>query len=280
MITFIKGDIFNSPAQVITNTVNTEGVMGKGIALAFKKRFPGMYEAYKRKCESGEFNVGNLMLYKEKNKWILLFPTKKEWRKNSKMEYIESGLAKLADNWDKLGIHSIALPKLGCGNGGLEWREVKALMIKYLSRIPIDVYIYTDEYKDKAVVPDNISELEKWGRGELELEGYDLFKHNVINELNDKRRVILPEGHFCELDDDDNVVIDGEKVMESEIIWAWNFVRNSKVVSKEDIEKKGEECLYPILELMIVLHYASRIYASKDDGNYSREPNAYQYIAA
>ena len=128
MITYIKGNIFESPAQVITNTVNTQGVMGKGIALEFKKRYPEMFKCYKEKCDAKEFKTGSLMLYKEYDKWILLFPTKSEWRKKSELSYIEKGLRKFADNLDKQGINSIAFPKLGCGNGGLDWKDVKPLM--------------------------------------------------------------------------------------------------------------------------------------------------------
>ena len=90
MIEYIEGDLFNSPAQVLVNTVNTIGVMGKGIALSFKKRYPGMFEAYRTACEKHQLMIGKLMLYYAPDHWILLFPTKMNWRNPSKIEYLET----------------------------------------------------------------------------------------------------------------------------------------------------------------------------------------------
>lgn len=142
MIKYLEGDIFTSPAQVIVNTVNTVGVMGKGIALSFKKAYPEMYKAYREACEDNTFHMGKLMLWREVDHWILLFPTKENWRNPSKLEYIEQGLKKFVETYFEMGITSIAFPRLGCGNGGLDWNDVKALMEKYLKPLPIDVYIY------------------------------------------------------------------------------------------------------------------------------------------
>src|SRR5690349_16891779 len=94
MITYIHGDIFESSAQVLVNPVNTAGAMGKGLALAFKKRYPAMFEAYRTRCENGQFQVGDLWLYKTSDKWILNFPTKRHWREKSTLEIIETGLKK------------------------------------------------------------------------------------------------------------------------------------------------------------------------------------------
>lgn len=90
---------------------------------------------------------GKLYLWRKSEKWILLFPTKVHWRNPSKLEYIELGLKKFVDNWKKLGINSIAFPRLGCGNDNLNWNDVRPLMEKYLKDLPIDVYIYVDNYK-------------------------------------------------------------------------------------------------------------------------------------
>lgn len=150
MIKYLEGDIFTSPAQVIVNTVNIIGVMGKGIALSFKQAYPEMFQAYKKACESKTFKMGNLMLWREIDHWVLLFPTKENWRNPSKLEYIEQGLKKFADNYMKMGINSIAFPRLGCGNGGLNWQDVKPLMEMYLKPLPIDIYIYVREYNDSV----------------------------------------------------------------------------------------------------------------------------------
>ena len=90
--------------------------MGKGIALQFKKKYPEMFTAYQRVCEKRQIDTGKLYLWKSPEKWVLMFPTKKHWRNPSRMEYIESGLQKFVDNYERLGIESIAFPKLGCGN--------------------------------------------------------------------------------------------------------------------------------------------------------------------
>jgi O-acetyl-ADP-ribose deacetylase (regulator of RNase III) len=143
MILYVKGNLFQSPAQVLVNTVNTVGVMGRGIALEFKQLFPEMYRQYRNMCEQGKFEIGMLWLYKSDNKWVLNFPTKRHWRQPSRTEYIEAGLKKFVSTYSELEIHSVAFPALGCGNGQLDFREqVQPLMKQYLSSLPIDVFIY------------------------------------------------------------------------------------------------------------------------------------------
>lgn len=145
MIKYIKGDLFSSPAQVLVNTVNLDGVMGKGIALKFKKLYPEMFKKYQSFCENKMLEIGKLWLYKSETKWILNFPTKIHWRNPSKIEYIEKGLQKFVAMYREKNITSIAFPKLGCGNGGLKWEDVKPLMDHYLKNLPIDIYVYEDE---------------------------------------------------------------------------------------------------------------------------------------
>src|SRR5688572_19031838 len=116
MITYVKGSIFASPARVLVNTVNTEGVMGKGIALRFKQVYPEMFTQYQQLCERGRITIGKLWLYKTSHKWILNFPTKRTWRQPSQIGFIEAGLSKFSQEFVDLKIHSIAFPALGCGN--------------------------------------------------------------------------------------------------------------------------------------------------------------------
>ena len=142
MLKYVKGDIFNSPAQVLVNTVNTVGVMGKGIALSFKKKYPEMFTTYRKACDKHQLIIGKLMLWYGPDHWILNFPTKEHWRNPSKMEYIEKGLMAFQRKYADYNITSIAFPKLGCGNGELDWKQVKPLMERYLKELPIDVYIY------------------------------------------------------------------------------------------------------------------------------------------
>lgn len=150
MINYIKGDIFDSPAQVIVNPVNTVGVMGKGLALSFKQRYPEMFQAYRTACEKHLLTVGKLMLWRAPDHWILLFPTKENWCHPSKLSYIEKGLIKFTETYANKNITSVAFPKLGCGNGELDWNKVKPLMEKYLEHLPINVYIYFAPGQDSA----------------------------------------------------------------------------------------------------------------------------------
>ncbi len=159
MLTYIEGDLFCSPAQVLVNTVNTVGVMGKGIALEFKKRYPEMFETYKKQCDKHNLTIGRLMLWYAPDHWILQFPTKEHWRNPSKLEYIEKGLMAFVRKYADYNITSIAFPKLGCGNGELNWTDVKAVMEKYLKDLPIDVYIYLGKC-EKEQKPEHRSQIE------------------------------------------------------------------------------------------------------------------------
>ncbi len=132
----IEGNIFESKCQTIVNTVNCEGVMGKGIALEFKNRYPDMFKSYHKLCIQNLIKPGILQLYSKSSPWILNFPTKLHWRLPSKLEYIELGLKKFASEYNLKNINSIAFPKLGTMNGGLDWVEVKSLMYRYLQ--PLD----------------------------------------------------------------------------------------------------------------------------------------------
>jgi O-acetyl-ADP-ribose deacetylase (regulator of RNase III) len=139
------GDIFDAQTHVIVNTVNCRGVMGKGLALAFKQKYPAMFPVYQQECKTGKLRIGRPSLYKQSTPWILNFPTKDHWKPPSKIEYLEKGLEYFVANYKKAGIKSIAFPKLGAQNGKLSWDEVGPLMAKYLSHLDIDVYIYIAE---------------------------------------------------------------------------------------------------------------------------------------
>lgn len=149
MIKYIKGTVFNSNAKTIVNTVNCSGIMGAGIALEFKLRYPEMYEEYVKHCENEEMKLGIPKIYEYSDKrWIMNFPTKGHWRFPSKIKWIEDGLKYFVANYKKRNIESIAFPKLGTHNGGLEWDEIKIIMEKYLSQVDIPVYICLDEINE------------------------------------------------------------------------------------------------------------------------------------
>lgn len=137
------GDMFESPAQTLVNTVNTEGVMGKGIALQFKQRYPDMFEDYVERCARREVQLGRPYIYKERlYPWIVNFPTKKHWRSISRLEDIEAGLDYLHAHYLEWGVTSLAVPPLGCGEGGLEWRVVGRVLYERLGQFEIPVTLY------------------------------------------------------------------------------------------------------------------------------------------
>jgi len=158
MIEFKKGDILNENAEALVNTVNTEGVMGKGIALEFKESFPENFKLYKIACDNGTLTTGKMLITPtnrlDNPKYIINFPTKKHWRYPSKIEYIKEGLIDLESVIKKYEIKSIAVPPLGCGNGKLNWKDVKPLIENTLNKIKdIKAIVYEpskEAYKEKS----------------------------------------------------------------------------------------------------------------------------------
>lgn len=146
VINFEIGNIFESKAEALINPVNTKGVMGKGLALQFKQKFPKNFIYYKEKCNLNQLDIGtDLIYYKENGKIIINFPTKQDWRQPSKLEFIQIGLLKLKELILKEKITSIAIPPLGAGNGGLNWNTVKEELINFsnnLHEIDINIFIY------------------------------------------------------------------------------------------------------------------------------------------
>jgi O-acetyl-ADP-ribose deacetylase (regulator of RNase III)/uncharacterized protein YwgA len=143
MITVRVGDIFESEAQTLVNTVNCVGVMGKGIALEFRKRFPEMHEDYVQRCQAGQVRLGRPYLYKTlTTPWILNFPTKDHWRSVARLQDIVQGLQFVGQHCREWGIASLAVPPLGCGEGQLEWRVVGPTLYRHLKRlgIPVDLF--------------------------------------------------------------------------------------------------------------------------------------------
>lgn len=143
-IVFIKGNLFASKHQTLVNTINCVGIMGAGVALEFKYRFPLMFSEYVKHCEEKRINIGKLWVYSvpNSNRKILNFPTKYHWKYPSKIEYLEAGLTKFIETYQEKGITSIAFPLLGAQNGGLDPEQVKNIMFKFLSECPIPIEIY------------------------------------------------------------------------------------------------------------------------------------------
>ena len=143
MVKVVMGDMFESKAQTLVNTVNCVGIMGKGIALEFKKRFPDMFEDYVKRCEAKQVRLGRPYLFKRLlPPWILNFPTKNHWRSVSRLQDIIEGLRYLQQHYKEWGIISLAVPPLGCGHGQLEWRVVGPTLYRHLKALDIPVELY------------------------------------------------------------------------------------------------------------------------------------------
>lgn len=152
MIRYTTGNIMDSSAEALVNTVNTVGVMGKGIALQFKQAFPHNYEVYKNACANGQLTTGKIIAVKDSElllgeRLIINFPTKQHWKMPSKYEYIESGLTALVAYLKGHAVKSLAMPALGCGNGGLEWQKVKLMIEQHLAGLDIAVWVYEPKVK-------------------------------------------------------------------------------------------------------------------------------------
>jgi O-acetyl-ADP-ribose deacetylase (regulator of RNase III) len=153
----VEGDMFFSEMQTLTISVNTVGIMGKGLASRAKYQFPDVYVKYQDVCRQKQLQMGQPYLYQRElflddeaaslltpnsNKWFLLFATKNHWKQHSDLAGIENGLKWILNNYKHLGIKSLAMPALGCGLGGLEWRDVGPLMCQYLAKLDVPVAIY------------------------------------------------------------------------------------------------------------------------------------------
>jgi O-acetyl-ADP-ribose deacetylase (regulator of RNase III) len=140
MIESGSGDLLDADVEALVNTVNTVGVMGKGLALQFKRRFPANFATYAAACKRGEVEIGRMLVVETEEptgpRYIINFPTKKHWRDPSRLEYVTAGLSALIDEVQARGIRSIAVPPLGCGNGGLAWSDVEPLIERAVAGLP------------------------------------------------------------------------------------------------------------------------------------------------
>lgn len=260
MIEYVEGNIFDSPAQVIVNTVNTVGVMGKGLALEFKNRYPQMFEKYKAACEKHTFAIGKLMLISAPDHMLLLFPTKENWRYPSKLSYIEQGLKHFCDNYAQRGITSIAFPKLGCGNGELDWDDVRPLMERYLKDLPIDVYIYLDKGLQKEPEHRHPKEMQDWLRKNAKDLSFFGVSDDIRNQCSllpykfwingEEVNVSCRENEFEFVYREQNIVL-----TEQEFFSAWDYIHDRPVFTLDNADIK----LVLLSNLLFSLGYLSHI---------------------
>ena len=156
MIELTQGNILRAEAEALVNTVNCAGFMGKGIALQFKKAYPENFDAYHKACDSGDVQPGRMFIFDLHSmlnpKYVVNFPTKRDWRANSRYEDIESGLKALVADVRRLGIRSIAMPPLGCGLGGLDWNKVRPMIERAFAQLPdVRLMLFAPEAKTMPV---------------------------------------------------------------------------------------------------------------------------------
>lgn len=302
MITYVAGNLFTSPAQVLVNTVNTQGVMGKGIALQFKQTFPSMFKEYQNLCERNKIDIGILWIYKTPHKWVLNFPTKKNWRNPSRVEFIETGLKKFAERFNELGIYSIAFPALGCGNGELDWENtVKPLMEKYLNKIPADVFVHPPLNINDLPEHRNKKEIEKWLRSEPEALSFsEVWKD--LRELLSKKNIfstpMIPsnfqaklsgEGDKKLIEDNSNECLIVEtksgtrKIEYEQLLELWQQFRRHGYLRRGIVSSAIEKELSYLIPIFSELDYVEKIELS-ETGNFlnpiaEKTYSGLQYIA-
>jgi O-acetyl-ADP-ribose deacetylase (regulator of RNase III) len=259
MLVYLRTDLFSSPAQTLVNTVNTVGVMGKGVAKTFKERYPEMFREYKDLCEKGRLQVGSLMLWRGSDKWVLNFPTKTTWRLPSQVNYIEAGLQRFVATYEELGITSVSFPPLGCGNGNLEWSTVKPLMERYLKKVLIPVYVH-DRQVASDFVPEHLDGLRRdrpWTLRDFLAD---------VQEVTHRRRTfrtLMDSGSFdasASTDGDLQIVKEGrsETIPAEELESAWSALQNGILTADQyngEAPRRYKSYLFAVLAcLPYVVH--------------------------
>ncbi|WP_342588134.1 macro domain-containing protein [Rhizobium chutanense] len=248
----MRTSLFDSPAQTLVNTVNVVGVMGKGIALEFKERYPAMFKAYKKLCDSHSLDIGKLHLWRASDHWILNFPTKTTWRQPSKIEYIEAGLETFQRSYKQMGIASISFPPLGCGNGNLNWKDVRPLMERYLSKVDIPVYVHDYQVPQTFVAEHNRPEVRRVPIS------FNEFRHDIMTRIqrsNNFSTLRKTSEFVARWVDDGDILIERStgrtETIDHELVEAaWSSLQNGMFTGDQfadEPSKKLKSYLFPIL---------------------------------
>lgn len=195
MIEFTQGDMFATSADIRINTVNCVGVMGAGAALAFKQRYPEMFKEYRRACKDGLVRPGAIHVWRSlSGDWVINFPTKRNWKDRSRYEDIDSGLDALREYLVKLGQVSVAMPALGCGHGGLDWRVVSKMIADKLRDIEAHVLVFapSDSRQAGHVAATVLTDDEQRN---VELLGYQKLPRSLAKEF-DVDGTVFAKGHI------------------------------------------------------------------------------------
>ena len=267
MLTYVSGDLFTSPARVLVNTVNTVGVMGKSVALQFKTAFPDMFREYQLLCEKRSLRPGVLWLYKTQHKWILNFPTKEHWRNPSRTEYIDAGLRTLAHAYSRWNLTSIAMPRLGCGNGGLDWEsQVRPLVERHLAGLKamdVFVYSYSQEFTSEHRIPE---ETRRWLRCARQDLPFGQMWDDLVRLVGFGTEVATPDGRRWTVQvlreparltiaaSHSSVTIDGEHLFE-----LWQHIRSFGFCLPPTLPPYAEVIGAPLVALLGRLDYMRHV---------------------
>jgi O-acetyl-ADP-ribose deacetylase (regulator of RNase III) len=262
VITYVEESLFSSPAQTLVNTVNTVGVMGKGLARTFKTIYPEMFADYARRCETGELTIGRLLLYRTPHKWALNFPTKRHWRQPSRLEDIEAGLQTFRDTYAEHGITSIAFPQLGCGNGGLDWEEqVRPLMERYLSQLLLEVYIYINPGATSGADDLDLERTINWLQGDPRVLAFDAFVADLMAAVADGRATSWGGG---DVPDSWQLRRSGQATVRRDSLFdLWHRLRSFGYLLPEDVTASLSMPAEPVFELLASLPYVTRSRVSR-----------------
>jgi O-acetyl-ADP-ribose deacetylase (regulator of RNase III) len=258
MITYVDANLFTSPAQTLVNTVNTVGVMGKGIAKAFKTVYPDMFEEYASLCRRGEFTTGRLLLYRTHHKWVLNFPTKRHWRQRSRLEDIDAGLRTFRQTYAEQGITSVAFPQLGCGNGGLDWeRQVRPLMEQHLATLPIDVTVHVVSEASTVEVDVDWEALTAWLRGNPQMVSFSRLRQDLGAEMAENQwSGAVADGAKTPVNGQG---AEGDPLLDTEGLFTlWRRLRSFGYLVPEDVVDVLAMPAEPILVLLAALPYITR----------------------
>lgn len=265
MLTLTTGNILNSKAEALVNTVNCEGFMGKGLAYQFKKQYPKTNDSYVYACKSKELTPNKLHSYIESGKLIVNFPTKNKWREKSKIEYIHGGMESLVNLIKNNNIKSIAIPPLGSGNGGLHWEEVKQIVLEYIDPLVnnVDIYIYEPASKHSKEIKLNAThlvlmsiknELARFSKFRLEKTVFfiNAYNDNVFSKFTLEHNGL----HSNNIDKLSIEIKEFQKNNKLDTSGAFNYLKN--IIVNKNIDKKLESLLPSIKKASgIINSYAS-----------------------
>lgn len=189
MVTPKRGDLFSSQAQTLVNTVNCVGIMGAGVALEFKKRLRAMHEDYVRRCSRSLVRLGQPYIFKDLvGPWVLNFPTKQHWRSVSNLDDIVAGLEYLKAHYKEWGVRSLAVPPLGCGQGGLDWSVVGPTLYRHLSELDIPIELYAPhDAPDEQVTEEFLAGGAGASAGTSRLNPAWMCLADIVNRINHER---------------------------------------------------------------------------------------------